>query len=554
MVTAFSIDTTAVDVSAASATVGATATFADDLSGVKEGAIESWFQSPSGQRAYAYAVGGSGVLPGIEYYIPRYAEAGVWQPHFVLYDLAGNRREIGPSELSAKGLSASVTVTDSSSDTVPPTLDALTISPGSVNVSSLAQNATVTYSASDALAGGAGAILWWESPSGSQSADLRVISPMALGTGGGGNPTLGITIPRHAEAGIWSPYAYLKDAVGNSRELGPSDLSGFAATLTVTSGTPDVSAPVLSALSFTPAEVAVSDAPATIAVTATYADVGPSGLGADAFDLYFDSPTAGQRVRVAVDGSAGTLSIVVPRYAEGGLWRATAVLKDAIGNTAELDDQALVALGFPATLSVERAFSETVEPGGTLTTDPEGNGASPEIPVQASITTQDGGAVSVVASAETTTEVSGYVIVGTEMVIAAPAGTVEAPLVIVFVLDSSLVPSGGDEHSLDVFRNGEPIPECTGTAGTASPDPCISARARLGDGDVQLTALTSAASTWNFGFSDSPVDPGDDDKGGSSCGCRLPTPMGGDGAPLGAALLAAAAAVIARRRARGVLS
>jgi hypothetical protein len=49
---------------------------------------------------------------------------------------------------------------------------------------------------------------------------------------------------------------------------------------------------------------------------------------------------------------------------------------------------------------------------------------------------------------------------------------------------------------IQVFKNGVLVPACSGPAGVASPDPCVSARAMLSGGDVAITVLTSTASDW----------------------------------------------------------
>lgn len=86
-----------------------------------------------------------------------------------------------------------------------------------------------------------------------------------------------------------------------------------------------------------------------------------------------------------------------------------------------------------------------------------------------------------------------------EIAISAPPGTAANPLTLVFRLDASRVPAGETESSLAILRNGVAVPACGATcSGPASPDPCVCARALLGDGDVEITVRTSAASIWNF--------------------------------------------------------
>ena len=70
------------------------------------------------------------------------------------------------------------------------------------------------------------------------------------------------------------------------------------------------------------------------------------------------------------------------------------------------------------------------------------------------------------------------------------------PLTLGFTLDSSAIPAGHDETTLVVLRDGVPIANCTGAG--LGPDPCVSERTLLADGDVRLVVLSSHASSWSF--------------------------------------------------------
>ncbi len=142
--------------------------------------------------------------------------------------------------------------------------------------------------------------------------------------------------------------------------------------------------------------------------------------------------------------------------------------------------------------------SETVAPGGSVTTDSEGDGATPSDPVETSVRTPNGGTVTIEETSVTEPAPSGYRFLGQQVNITAPPATPEDPLVVTFVLDASLI-DDEDPASITVFREGVPLAGCTGAAGTASPDPCLASRTVLADGDLELVALTSAASAWNFG-------------------------------------------------------
>ena len=132
-------------------------------------------------------------------------------------------------------------------------------------------------------------------------------------------------------------------------------------------------------------------------------------------------------------------------------------------------------------------------PGGTLSTDREGDGATPASPVETAVTLPSGGIVSIAQTTGSFTP-NAFSFLGQQVQITAPTSTAALPLRIAFRLDPSL---GAYAGTLEIFRNGVQIPTCSGAG--ATPDPCVSSRTTLADGDVELVVLTSAASTWTFG-------------------------------------------------------
>ncbi len=146
----------------------------------------------------------------------------------------------------------------------------------------------------------------------------------------------------------------------------------------------------------------------------------------------------------------------------------------------------------------EETTTEFVTPGGTVTTDDSGDGATPSDPVETYLTSPNAGTVTIEETRATATPPSGYEFFGQQVNISAPAATAADPLTITFLLDASLI-AGVDPETVEVFRNAAIITACTDATGTASPDPCRSRRVLRADGDLELTVLTSAASAWNFG-------------------------------------------------------
>jgi cysteine-rich repeat protein len=137
---------------------------------------------------------------------------------------------------------------------------------------------------------------------------------------------------------------------------------------------------------------------------------------------------------------------------------------------------------------------EEVAAGGSVTTDPTASGATPGHPVTTTIVSPVPGTVRIAESQSSGEEPHGYDVLGFRVHIDAPLASAAAPLSLTFRIDASLLPA--DPSTVQLARDGVPISVCTGTPGTADPDPCESARSILGDGDLSITALSSHASEW----------------------------------------------------------
>ncbi|HEV2814203.1 MAG TPA: hypothetical protein VGW10_13195, partial [Solirubrobacteraceae bacterium] len=139
------------------------------------------------------------------------------------------------------------------------------------------------------------------------------------------------------------------------------------------------------------------------------------------------------------------------------------------------------------------AESHQVAAGGTVVAPPPTSAD----PVASQIESPNAGTVTVDDSPTSTTAPTGYTLLGTQVAITAPAGSVDTPLRLVFRIDASALPAGVDETNIVVFRNGAAAALCAADDGRAVPTPCVAQRRRLGDGDVEVTVLTVQASTWN---------------------------------------------------------
>lgn len=141
------------------------------------------------------------------------------------------------------------------------------------------------------------------------------------------------------------------------------------------------------------------------------------------------------------------------------------------------------------------AVAETVAAGGTVTTDPSGEGATAAFPLQASVTTPGGGEIQI-DNPSISQPGDAYVTLGIPLQITAPAASLGVPLVILFEVDASLLPEDATPERLDVARNGILVADCNGDPGVASPDPCVASRLQEADGDIVIQVLTSVASEW----------------------------------------------------------
>jgi peptide/nickel transport system substrate-binding protein len=138
---------------------------------------------------------------------------------------------------------------------------------------------------------------------------------------------------------------------------------------------------------------------------------------------------------------------------------------------------------------------QTAAAGGTVST---GDEASPQAPLQTSVSVPSGGSVTITQGQATTDVPPEFTLLEQQLDISAPDQTVADPLVFTFELDASLLAAAGlSIADVAVYRNGTPIANCTGAG--ATPDPCIASRTTQGDGDGEIVVRSSAASIWEFG-------------------------------------------------------
>jgi hypothetical protein len=231
-----------------------------------------------------------------------------------------------------------------------------------------------------------------------------------------------------------------------------------------------------------------------VSATATVFNVGGTSVNNVAVVLTGD-------VNVAVAGGDTRTIVAIPGNATATVgWSlcpllpgSYVVLATARSATFSADSQGQLLNVSAGTGQCPKDARATLPPGGTLSTDREGDGATPASPVETSVTTPFAGTVTI-AESPATFAPTAFSFLGQQVQISAPPATAALPLKLVFRLDASL---GANAATLQIFRNGVQIPTCT-SAG-AMPDPCVASRSTLSDGDIEIVVLTSAASAWTFG-------------------------------------------------------
>jgi hypothetical protein len=248
----------------------------------------------------------------------------------------------------------------------------------------------------------------------------------------------------------------------------------------------------------------------------------------------FDSTTP---VSFTATGTAAwSYGFALASFPEDGAYTLTSSASDDAGNVESTDTATFT---IDTTPDDPNTIEEEAPPGGTVTNDPENEGATPEKPVTTAVTIPSGGTVSI-TTGDPDDPPSGYSFLGQQVAITAPPQTAD-PLVLVFRLDASLL-EGIDANDIEVFKDGELVEDCEDDSGVADPDPCVASRETLEDDDMEITILTSTASVWNLGVSSG----GKGSSGGGSTPATPPPPppptSGGN--PLPATTLCAAPTIV----------
>jgi len=351
--TAFSFTPSTINTTLGSQTVTCNMTLTDALSGVTSATCT--FTSPA--PALAYRQSCTAVAPtsgttqnGVWSCVitfPRYSQSGSWTAGVTggaavsgvsATDAVGNSASINPAD---QGLPSVLTIT-SDPDVIAPALTTFTVPPGAVNVSAAPQNVTCNMTLTDAKSGVAFASCQLSAPAASstQTAACGAAAPTS-GTRNNGLFSCVATIPRYADAGTWTSAVLAIDQVGNIASL-PS-----ATTLAVTAVPEDIVVPslVLATSDFNPKTISVGGGSKSVVCTMGVAD-SPAGVNTATcsfsifgftpeFDLINQRQSCTATVPFSGTRNSGTFqcTVVIPRYAAGGMWDWSVSLDDLAGNS-----------------------------------------------------------------------------------------------------------------------------------------------------------------------------------------------------------------------------
>jgi uncharacterized protein YjbI with pentapeptide repeats len=285
--------------------------------------------------------------------VPAAIAAGTWTLASVrVWDYYGNLQSLTTSQLTALGVSTTLTITSNPSQL---TLTSFTVSPQSVNVSAGAASVSVNVGVTDS--GSPVSAVWVYAYAPNFRSAAYAQGSLTSGTAANGVWQVNLTIPQGAPAGTWTVYyVYLNDQAGNFLYLTSTDLTNqnYANTFTVTSVTPQLS---LTSLSISPSSVDVSAGSASVVMNVGASD---NGSAVTEVFVYAYAPNLGSVVYNAGSLISGTpsngvwqVNLTVPQGASAGTWTISYVyLVDQSGNYQLLTSTDLTAKSYPDTFNV----------------------------------------------------------------------------------------------------------------------------------------------------------------------------------------------------------
>lgn len=300
-------------------------------------------------------------------------------------------------------------------DVTAPSFVSVTITPPSVDVSNGAKTVIVSAQIRDAGRSGVSQFsVTATAPTSGPFATCNPASTLTSGTRDDGVWSCTLTIAKGAVGGDWKIAVAATDAAGNQRALGQAELiaANFSTKFTVVSSSPDVTPPVVVALTVTSGSVDVTSGARTVTVSARIQDEA-AGSGVASF---FVSATAPTQPRPVTNCQAGaptppgttmdgvwSCTLTFPKGATPGDWTLDLMASDAAFNQLKMGQTALAAANFPTKITVVSSTPDQSPPVFTaLTLSPstvDVSTSSQTVTVTAHLTDSNSGVVSFAFSA-----------------------------------------------------------------------------------------------------------------------------------------------------------
>jgi hypothetical protein len=270
------------------------------------------------------------------------------------------------------------------SDGKPPSLEAFSINPTTVDVSGGPQTINFAARITDDLSGASSVLITFRSPTTGQF--LQQFIPRVSGNGLDGMWAGSLVLPQFSEGGIWTVTSVqVFDLAGNTSSISTSVMvsRGFPTQVLVVSN-PDTHLPTLTGVAVSPSNLDVSSSDQTVTVDIQATD-DISGVAFSPctqsqnfnfFAVILRSPSGAQNrymapfpfALVAGNRLSGTWrgSFTMPRYSEAGKWVISSItFHDCAGNTRFVTETQLGTAGLQVALNVGASQSDLQGP--TLT-------------------------------------------------------------------------------------------------------------------------------------------------------------------------------------------
>ena len=301
------------------------------------------------------------------------------------------------------GGAATLTNTAATGDTTPPQVEALALTPSSVDTLTADQSVMLTCTLSDDWAG-VGSVEVQLRAQGSMQT-VRAWPRIDTGTPLAGTYSATFELPRGSTEGGWKAWVGVNDTVGNSRWISAEELEtrfgAGAATVTNTAASSDSTPPQVTAFSLAPEEVNTEAGAQTVTATVALVDDQAGVAWQD------DGLTTGVQVELlpligtqntccyptlasgTIEDGVYTGTMTLPAGAKEGIWEAHLWVNDRLGNSTWVDVGILGSLPGSSTLVANTATASQVAIDREWVVETQH--AQAAFPAGTVVTRQDGG-------------------------------------------------------------------------------------------------------------------------------------------------------------------